>query len=91
IVSPKNKINFEEVKVRGVSLEVLWEKSLSPKAKEKIHALRDFDFSAINYPVFKKGESLATRVSNGMILNAIAKECEGFLGGSADLAPSNNT
>ncbi|GAA7237694.1 transketolase [Helicobacter pylori] len=91
IISPKNKMHFEEVKVRGVSLEALWEKSLSPKAKEKIHALKGFDFSTINYPVFKKGESLATRVSNGMILNAIAKECEGFLGGSADLAPSNNT
>ncbi|WP_231175502.1 transketolase [Helicobacter pylori] len=91
IISPKNKMHFEEVKVRGVSLEALWEKSLSPKAKEKIHVLKNFDFSAINYPVFKKGESLATRVSNGMILNAIAKECEGFLGGSADLAPSNNT
>ncbi|WP_441691969.1 transketolase [Helicobacter pylori] len=91
IISPKNKMHFEEVKVRGVSLEALWEKSLSPKAQEKIHALKDFDFSTINYPVFKKGESLATRVSNGMILNAIAKECEGFLGGSADLAPSNNT
>lgn len=91
IISPKNKMHFEEVKVRGVSLEALWEKSLSPKTKEKIHALKDFDFNAIHYPAFKKGESLATRVSNGMILNAIAKECEGFLGGSADLAPSNNT
>ncbi len=91
IISPKNKMHFEEVKVRGASLEALWEKSLSPKTKEKIHALKDFDFSAINYPTFKKGESLATRVSNGMILNAIAKEYEGFLGGSADLAPSNNT
>ncbi|RKV02223.1 transketolase [Helicobacter pylori] len=91
IISPKNKMHFEEVKVRGVSLEALWEKSLSHKIKEKIHALKDFDFNAINYPAFKKGESLATRVSNGMILNAIAKECEGFLGGSADLAPSNNT
>ncbi|WP_120889996.1 transketolase [Helicobacter pylori] len=91
IIGPKNKMHFEEVKVRGVSLEALWEKSLSPKTKEKIHALKNFDFNAINYPAFKKGESLATRVSNGMILNAIAKECEGFLGGSADLAPSNNT
>ncbi|WP_120805505.1 transketolase [Helicobacter pylori] len=91
IISPKNKMHFEEVKVRGVSLEALWEKSLSPKTKEKIHALKDFDFNAIHYPTFKKGEFLATRVSNGMILNAIAKECEGFLGGSADLAPSNNT
>ncbi len=91
IISPKNKMHFEEVRVRGVSLEALWEKSLSPKTKEKIHALKNFDFNTINYPAFKKGESLATRVSNGMILNAIAKECEGFLGGSADLAPSNNT
>ncbi|MGL2555980.1 transketolase [Helicobacter pylori] len=91
IISPKNKMHFEEVKVRGISLEALWEKSLSPKIKEKIHALKNFDFNAIHYPAFKKGESLATRVSNGMILNAIAKECEGFLGGSADLAPSNNT
>ncbi|MGN8469219.1 transketolase [Helicobacter pylori] len=91
IISPKDKMHFEEVKVRGVSLEALWEKSLNPKTKEKIHALKDFDFNAIHYPTFKKGESLATRVSNGMILNAIAKECEGFLGGSADLAPSNNT
>ncbi|NHB24092.1 transketolase [Helicobacter pylori] len=91
IISPKNKMHFEEVKVRGVSLEALWEKSLSPKTKEKIHALNNFDFNTIHYPAFKKGESLATRVSNGMILNAIAKECEGFLGGSADLAPSNNT
>ncbi|MBH0268509.1 transketolase [Helicobacter pylori] len=91
IISLKNKMHFEEVKVRGVSLEALWEKSLSPKTKEKIHALKNFDFNTIHYPAFKKGESLATRVSNGMILNAIAKECEGFLGGSADLAPSNNT
>ncbi|EJB76012.1 transketolase [Helicobacter pylori Hp A-16] len=91
IISPKNKMHFEEVKVRGISLEALWEKSLSPKTKEKIHALKNFDFNAIHYPTFKKGESLATRVSSGMILNAIAKECEGFLGGSADLAPSNNT
>ncbi|GAA8719773.1 transketolase [Helicobacter pylori] len=91
IISPKNKMHFEEVKVRGISLEALWEKSLSPKTKEKIYALKNFDFNAIHYPAFKKGESLATRVSNGMILNAIAKECEGFLGGSADLAPSNNT
>ncbi|EIE29173.1 transketolase-like TK C-terminal-containing protein, partial [Helicobacter pylori] len=91
IISPKNKMHFEEVKVRGVSLEALWEKSLSPKTKEKIHALKDFDFNTIHSPAFKKGESLATRVSNGMILNAIAKEYEGFLGGSADLALSNNT
>lgn len=35
--------------------------------------------------------SIATRASNGKILNAIAKANIGFIGGSADLAPSNNT
>lgn len=35
--------------------------------------------------------AMATRVSNGKILNAIAKASVGFIGGSADLAPSNNT
>ena len=40
---------------------------------------------------FKKGEKLATRASNGKILNAIASEVPSFIGGSADLAPSNNT
>ncbi|WP_104761441.1 transketolase [Helicobacter cetorum] len=91
VIDSKVKMHFEEVKVRGISLEALWEKSLSPSIKEKIHALKNFDFNTISYPTFKEGESLATRVSNGMILNAIAKEYEGFLGGSADLAPSNNT
>ncbi|WP_104748847.1 transketolase [Helicobacter cetorum] len=91
VIDSKIKMYFEEMKVRGISLEALWEKSLSPSIKEKIESLKNFDFNTINYPTFKEGESLATRVSNGMILNAIAKEYEGFLGGSADLAPSNNT
>lgn len=35
--------------------------------------------------------AMATRASNGKILNAIAQANMGFIGGSADLAPSNNT
>lgn len=35
--------------------------------------------------------TIATRASNGKILNAIAQANMGFIGGSADLAPSNNT
>ena len=49
------------------------------------------DISTITYPTYQKGQSIATRVSNGEILNAIAASLKGFLGGSADLAPSNNT
>lgn len=47
------------------------------------------DFSRIQWPTFDKAD--ATRNTNGIILNAISKAIPGFLGGSADLAPSNKT
>ncbi|HTO23575.1 MAG TPA: transketolase C-terminal domain-containing protein, partial [Spirochaetia bacterium] len=40
---------------------------------------------------FKQGESLATRASSGQVLNALARLVPNLIGGSADLAPSNNT
>jgi transketolase len=49
------------------------------------------DFSAIEFPDFSGDAAMATRDSNGKILNAIAKAVPSFLGGSADLAPSNKT
>jgi len=49
------------------------------------------DFSAIEFPDFSGDAQMATRDSNGKILNAIAKAVPSFLGGSADLAPSNKT
>jgi len=49
------------------------------------------DLSAVTMPVFKLGESLATRAASGQVLNAIAKGAANIIGGSADLAPSNNT
>ncbi len=61
---------------------------------EQNHALQRLlepDLSAIQFPEFEAGASVATRESNGQILNAIAKALPGFIGGSADLAPSNKT
>ncbi|MCO4844636.1 MAG: transketolase [Sulfurovum sp.] len=49
------------------------------------------DFSAISFPDFSGDAAMATRDSNGKILNAIAAAVPSFLGGSADLAPSNKT
>ena len=49
------------------------------------------DFSAIEFPDFSDAPEVATRDSNGKILNAIATAVPAFLGGSADLAPSNKT
>ncbi|MFZ2890796.1 transketolase [Sulfuricurvum sp.] len=47
------------------------------------------DFNRIAWPTFEKAD--ATRNTNGIILNAIAKAIPGFIGGSADLGPSNKT
>ncbi len=49
------------------------------------------DFSLINFPDFTNDKEVATRDSNGKILNAIATAIPGFIGGSADLGPSNKT
>jgi len=56
---------------------------------EAYEQLLNPDFSRIQWPTFEKAD--ATRNTNGVILNAIAKAIPGFLGGSADLAPSNKT
>jgi len=56
---------------------------------EALAALQNPDFSRIEYPVFDKAD--ATRSTNGKIMNAIAKGVPSFLGGSADLSPSNKT
>jgi transketolase len=42
-------------------------------------------------PTFSTSDKLATRASSGKVLNAVAKRVPWLLGGSADLAPSNNT
>ena len=42
-------------------------------------------------PVFEAGASIATRKASGMVLDAVMPKLPMFLGGSADLTPSNNT
>ncbi|MBK8575386.1 MAG: transketolase [Elusimicrobia bacterium] len=41
--------------------------------------------------VFKAGDSQATRQASGKVINALALVLPALVGGSADLAPSNNT
>jgi len=58
---------------------------------EALDRLLTPDFSSISYPDFSGDTEVATRDSNGKILNAIATAIPGFVGGSADLGPSNKT
>lgn len=86
------KIRFKNTQELGELANKEWEKTLEKSDKKDI--LREMlnpNFSKIEYPIFDETKSIATRSSNGEILNAIAKALYGFVGGSADLAPSNNT
>lgn len=99
--NPEIKFNIpEDVLVRfrsaieiGDLEKAQWDKKvneLSPDKKELLNKLLNPDFNSISFPDFT-GKKMATRDSNGLIINAIATAIPGFLGGSADLAPSNKT
>lgn len=77
--------------ILGSTAQNSWKESLSKDSIKKIEKLQNPNFDSIEYPKFETGTSIATRDSNHKILNAISKAIPGFLGGSADLAPSNKT
>ena len=86
-------IRFRAALEKGDLAEAQWNKkveNLSNESKSMLNSLLNPDFSKINFPDFS-GKKLATRDSNGIIMNEIARVLPGFIGGSADLAPSNKT
>jgi len=90
-ISKEAKVYFDKTKV-GEELEKKWNEILEKSSKKEVlNALQNPDFSKVKYPEFEVGSKVATRDSNHQILNALAKSYSGFLGGSADLAPSNKT
>lgn len=88
-------IRFRCAKEKGELEEKIWKKTLlelpEREKNDYLNALLNPDFSAVVYPEFEIGAKVATRDSNGKIMNAIAKAYPGFIGGSADLSPSNKT
>lgn len=90
-ISDEVRFAFSASQEVGASLEAIWKQNLTKQNLAILDSLSSPNFSAITYPRFEVGASIATRSSNGKILNAISKEILGFVGGSADLAPSNNT
>ncbi|MBN2645601.1 MAG: transketolase [Desulfuromonadaceae bacterium] len=90
--------HMSTLKQRGAELEKQWQASCDTKAASN-SALKNWCDGALPtaeqlealLPAFEAGGSLATRSSSGQVLNALAKGLPLMLGGSADLAPSNNT
>ena len=69
-----------------------WKKENPALAREwDLYFRAGVDLADASLPAFKQGESLATRAASGQVLNALAKLLPNLIGGSADLAPSNNT
>jgi transketolase len=80
----------------GTNLAKAWDKFVAKdlplsEQNETLNALLNPDYSKIEWPSFEADSMVATRDSNHKILNAIAKGIPSFIGGSADLAPSNKT
>lgn len=92
-VSDDVMIRFRCAVEKGDLYEREWQHSLKTmplmEQNEALEALQNPDFSRIQWPVFDKAD--ATRNTNGKILNAIARAIPSFIGGSADLSPSNKT
>ena len=87
------KARFSCALEQGDLAEAQWNKrvksGLSAEQKALLEALQNPNFASIEWPAFDS--DVATRDSNGKILNAIAKALPGFIGGSADLGPSNKS
>ena len=88
-------VRFRSAIERGDMLEKQWIHlhKQAPLVEQNLamERLLNPDISTIEFPDFTREPSMATRDSNGKILNAIAKALPSFIGGSADLAPSNKT
>ena len=91
-----NKILNEWKKIgkKGVLLENKWNKIYKKKKKKIDKFLKNNFTKALKEEkknAVKKIKSLATRKSSELTLNALTKENNTLIGGSADLAGSNNT
>jgi transketolase len=95
VIEADVKARFEAAVEKGDLFEREWNKLvISAPLKEQntmLERLQNPDLGSIEYPTFNVGDMAATRDTNHKILNAIAKALPNFIGGSADLAPSNKT
>ena len=91
---------FSEFMQKGQDAETAWQENFDAfsgarpdEAKAFIHAVMGKlpDGWDADLPDFAETEAIATRAASGQVLNAIADNLPTLMGGSADLAPSNNT
>tara|TARA_Y100001970_G_C14229291_1_gene857612 strand:- start:981 stop:2936 length:1956 start_codon:yes stop_codon:yes gene_type:complete len=86
--------DWRKIGNKGNKIEIRWNK-LYKKKKKKIDQFFKNNFKKIldkeKKLAVEENKSMATRKSSELTLNVLAKECDSLVGGSADLAGSNNT
>jgi len=92
---PRNILNeWKKIGNKGAKLESSWN-NIYKKRKVQVDKVLKNNFSKAikneKQNSIKEIKSLATRKSSELILNALTKENNTLIGGSADLAGSNNT
>ena len=90
------KAKFFFLKAMENDYEAEWKARITPDLRAKINALFSADTAKAIDSLEKlanelSSKDMATRDSNELCLNAIASSFPAFLGGSADLGPSNKT
>jgi len=91
---------YAEAATRGAGVREAWQQRLLEYESAEPELARRFadalarrlpeDWNEV-LPTFEVGQKIATRAASGKVLNSIAPVLPTLIGGSADLAPSNNT
>ncbi len=90
-VPPEVYAHFAPLIARGDKLEKEWDKKEKPELFKRLAEGKLPQGWEKAIPEYTKEEKVATRKTSGEVINAIAKVLPELLGGSADLAASNNT
>jgi len=99
-VPPNVRKEFGKSKEKGRRVETAWNKKFKVYAKKYPELAQNWQTAIAGslpprwdagIPTFRDGKAIATRAASGQVLNALAENLPTLFGGSADLAPSNNT
>ena len=91
---------FRKCLDNGRKAEAAWQKKFTAYAAKHPAAAEEWQAAIASklvkgwdaaVPNFEDGKPIATRAASGKVLNALAERLPILIGGSADLAPSNNT
>ena len=92
---PRNLLSqWKKIGLKGARVENEWNK-IFKKKKKQFHNFKKNNFQKgiklEKISAIKNQKSLATRKASESVLNSITPDCKNLIGGSADLAGSNNT